>query len=215
MATQTNKNAEQGQQQQGQSMTRDPQQQMGSPRRGGGYALGLPLTPAEFLRMNPFSLMRRMTEELDRAFGGSDGGDQVERAWAPVIEVMQRDKNYVVRAEIPGLNPNDVKLEITDDAITIQGERKFEKEENKGGIHVTERRYGRFYRAIPLPEGAKAEEAQARYENGVLEVIVPTEGQRSKSREIPIQASSSGTTAGSGEQSGRTSGTGDGSNKAA
>jgi HSP20 family protein len=108
-----------------------------------------------------------------------------------------------------------VKLEITDDAIVIQGERKIEREENRGGMHVTERQYGRFYRAIPLPEGAKAEEARARYESGVLEVIVPTEEQRSKTREIPIQGGSSGTNAGTGEQSGAKSGSAGGSNKAA
>ena len=82
-------------------------------------------------------------------------------------------------------------------------------------MHVTERRYGRFYRAIPLPEGAKADEARAKFENGVLEVIVPTEEQRPKSREIPIQGGTSGTQAASGEQSGAKSGSASGSNKAA
>src|SRR6185295_1138195 len=100
----------------------------------------------------------------------------------------------------PGLHPDDVKLEITDDAIVLEGERKGEREENKGGLHVTERRYGRFYRAIPLPEGAKTDDARAKFENGVLEVTVPIELLKSKRREIPIQGGSQATTASSGQK---------------
>ena len=165
-------------------MTRSSQQQRSSP--SSGYLLPY-LTPADIFRMNPFSLMRRMSEELDRAFGESNEREQRERTWTPAVEVMQREGNFVVRAELPGLNQEDVKLEITDDAIVLEGERKDEREENKGGLHVTERRYGRFYRAIPLPEGAKTDDARAKFENGVLEVTVPTEEPKSKRREIPIQ----------------------------
>jgi HSP20 family protein len=153
--------------------------------------LGLPLRPAEFFRTNPFSLMRRMTEELDRAFSEPAGGEQSERTWVPAIEVTQRDGNFVVRAELPGLRTEDVKVEITDGALVIEGERKVEHDKTKGGIHVTERRYGKFLRAIPLPDSAKVDEARAKYENGVLEVTLPAEDERSKRREIPIQASSS------------------------
>jgi HSP20 family protein len=95
-----------------------------------------------------------------------------------------------VRAELPGLNPGEVKLEITDDAIVIQGERKEEHEGTKGGVHVTERRYGKFYRAVPLPDGARADDARAAYAKGVVEITVPVEEQRSKRREIPIQTGS-------------------------
>jgi HSP20 family molecular chaperone IbpA len=73
-----------------------------------------------------------------------------------------------VRADLPGVDPNDLNVEV---------------------IYITERQYGRFYRAIPLPEGTRVGEATARYENGVLEVNVPTEEQRTERREIPIQAS--------------------------
>jgi HSP20 family protein len=189
MATQTTQSSEQSQQSPGQAIAKGSQGQLEQSRRG-GYAMGIPLIPADFFRMNPFSLMRRMTEELDRTFSEVSGRDFGDRVWIPAIELTQRAGNYVVRAEVPGLHPNDVKLEIADDTIVIQGERKVEHEETKGGLHVTERRYGKFYRAIPLPEGAKADEASARYENGVLEVTVPVEEQGSKRREIPIQASS-------------------------
>ncbi len=202
MAVQTTKqNEQQNQPSQGQAMTRGSQQQ-----GRGGYALGLPLTPADLLRMDPFTLMQRMTREFDRAFGAGDGGREAERVWAPAIEVTQQEGNYVVRAELAGVKPDEVKLAITDDAIVIEGERKVQHEETRGGIHVSERRYGRFYRAIPLPEGAKVDQATAKFENGVLEITVPTEQQQSKPREIPIQGSSAGTTESSGDQAGSSSG---------
>jgi HSP20 family protein len=191
MAKQTTESTEQNQQTQTHGVVRETQGQMERSRQGA--ATMMPFSPADFLRMNPFSLMRRMTEALDRTFAEVNGREVAERAWAPLIDVTQQDGQYVVRAEVPGLNPNDVRLEITDDAIVIQGERKVEHEETEGGIHVTERRYGRFYRAIPLPEGAKVDEARATYENGVLEVRVPTEEQKDRRREIPIQTAAEAT----------------------
>jgi len=140
-----------------------------------------------------------MSEELDRTFGESRGREHGDGAWTPAVEIMQRDGNYVVRAELPGLKPEEVKLEVADDAIVLEGERKDEREETKGGLHVTERRYGRFYRAILLPEGAKPEEAKAKFENGVLEVTVPTEEQKPKRREIPIQGGSQSTAGAAGQ----------------
>jgi HSP20 family protein len=143
--------------------------------------------------MNPFFLMRRMTEEMERVieqsgFRRSDGGT----AWMPAIEVTERDGNYVVRAELPGLKPEDVKVEVVDNALVLEGERKFEREEDKGGVHRTERRYGRFYRSIPLPEGANVEQVRARFENGVLEVTAPMLAQHTNRRQVPVEASSTG-----------------------
>ena len=104
------------------------------------------------------------------------------------MEVSQQDGNYQVRAELPGINPSDVKLELTDEALIIEGERNAETHENKGGVQLTERQYGRFYRSIPLPEGAKGEEAKARFENGVLEVTVPVQEPKETRRQIPIES---------------------------
>src|SRR3954452_12431420 len=113
------------------------------------------LIPMEFFSGSPFSMMRRMSEEMDRIFGefgrgqsGAGGG-----MWSPAIEVSQREGKYIVHAELPGLKPEEVKVELTDDALVIQGERRSQNEENQGGMHRSERRYGQFYRAIPIPEG--------------------------------------------------------------
>jgi HSP20 family protein len=106
-----------------------------------------------------------MTEEMDRVFG--DTGLSRESAgdglWSPAIEVSERDGNYVIRAELPGLKPEDVKLEIEDDALVLQGERRDEREQEEGGVRRTEIRYGRFYRSIPLPEGANMDQINAKF----------------------------------------------------
>ncbi len=83
----------------------------------------------------------------------------------------------------------EAKLEIADDAIVLEGERRMENQDNKSGLHLTERQYGRFYRTLPLPESSDTGKAWARFGNGVLEITGPRRAeQRNKSREIPIQA---------------------------
>ena len=164
--------------------------QPGSKARTGMFPAAMMLAPGDLFRMGPFALMRRMSEEMDRVFGefGLHRGEGAREGWAPAIEVSQADGKYLIRAELPGVNHKDVKLEITDEAVVVQGERTSEHEERKGNVHLTERHYGHFYRAIPLPEGAKAEEARAKFENGLLEVTVPVPEQKAKRREIPIEA---------------------------
>jgi HSP20 family protein len=156
----------QNRQSEGQSERRDMARgsQQGTLARRAAFPVSL-VAPIDFLRMNPFSLMRRMTEEMDRVFG--DTGLSRESAgdglWSPAIEVSERDGNYVIRAELPGLKPEDVKLEIEDDALVLQGERRDEREQEEGGVRRTEIRYGRFYRSIPLPEGANMDQINAKF----------------------------------------------------
>jgi HSP20 family protein len=181
----------------GQELTHSQQRGLA---RGSGFPAGF-ITPGDFFRMTPFSLMRRMTEEMDRVLGefGLSGGDGGKGVWSPAIEVSEHDGNYVVRAELPGVNPGDVKLEITNDAVILQGERKIEHEETKSGLHLTERLYGNFYRSIPLPEGANIDQARAKFDNGVLELTVPVQEQRSKRREVQIETNAQGSAASSGK----------------
>jgi HSP20 family protein len=155
-----------------------------------GFPAGMLIPPGDFFRLNPFSMMRRMSEEMNRLMGefGMSRSDNATAVWAPAIEISQSEGKYMVRAELPGIKPEDVKIETTDEAVILQGERKVETHENKGGMQVTERQYGRFYRAIPLPEGAKVEEAKAKFENGMIEVTVPVPAQKEKRRQVPIEA---------------------------
>ncbi|HLH16559.1 MAG TPA: Hsp20/alpha crystallin family protein [Bryobacteraceae bacterium] len=142
-------------------------------------------TPSEFFR-DPFSVMRRFREEMDRVFARSFGEEFGNGAWMPAIEVSEQNGNLQVRAELAGLKPEDVKIEATEDSLVIQGERKSEHEEKREGVFRSERRYGKFYREIPLPEGAKVDQAKAHFDNGVLEVTLPIPERKSNRRQIPI-----------------------------
>jgi HSP20 family protein len=155
------------------------------------------LNPFGFFDDDPFSVIRRMQRELNRAFSqtgassSSRADDLSDVVWVPPVEVAVRDNNFVVSAELPGLSDEDVTVEIRDDAVVIQGERQVERDEDQGGIRRTERRYVRFYREIPLPDGADPEQATAEITNGVLQINVPISQAQSNTRQIPVQASSS------------------------
>ncbi len=109
---------------------------------------------------------------LSRVFG-REPASGAAGAWAPSVEMTEREGQLVIHAELPGLSRDDVKVEVTDDAVTIQGERKEEKKEEKKGYYFNECRYGSFFRTIPLPEGVDPSKATAEFKNGVLEVMMP------------------------------------------
>jgi HSP20 family protein len=129
---------------------------------------------------------------MDRVFGaGAGAGEDV--LWSPPVEVSEGQGQYKVRAELAGLKPEDVTLEIEDGALTLQGE-KSQHEEKKDDMHRTEIRYGRFFRRIPLPEGASIDQARAKFDNGVLEISVPVPQRKEERRQIPIQKVSAAST---------------------
>lgn len=154
---------------------------------------------------SPFALMRRFSEDMDRIFGdffsdfGTPRGSLPSRSggrmnlqqgqWAPPIEVFQQDNQLIVRAELPGLGKDDINVEVTDDLLTISGERREEHEENKQGYRHSERRYGRFSRSVTLPEGVNTDEMRAHFRNGVLEITIPTPEREQRGRRIEIQES--------------------------
>jgi HSP20 family protein len=160
-------------------------------RKGGGHVARrgehMPFwRPADFFRASPFGLLQRFNEEMDRAFSRWGGEHEGWGAFAPAIEVTEREGNLVVCADLPGMNKDDVKIEVSGDELVIQGERKREHEETREGYRRSERSYGHFYRSVPLPEGAEIEKARAEFKDGVLEVKVPVPEGKSKRRQIPI-----------------------------
>jgi HSP20 family protein len=146
-------------------------------------------SPLEIFGMNPFSLMRQLSEEMDRTFGAlwPEVAPETTAAWSPPVEITQRDDKMVISVELPGVKKEDLKVEVADGNLFIQGERKREAEEERGIIYRSERAYGNFFRCISLPEGARTDQAKAEFRDGVLEISVPIpESQRA--REIPIAA---------------------------
>ena len=153
-----------------------------------------PATPAPCrTHATPFAFMGRFAEEMDRLFEdfGLEAGWLMPRLltrgkellgrkgevpaaeWTPRIEVFEREGQFVVRAELPGMTPEDVKVEVTREHIVLEGERREEKKEEREGYYYGERRYGTFYRAIPLPEGVDTAKAAAEFSKGVLEIVMP------------------------------------------
>jgi len=144
--------------------------------------LGPDLFRTNLFGTNPFALMRRFGDEMERAFGKTGEAG----AWRPVIEVKREKGNLLIHAELPGLKKEDVKVAITGDLLEIEGERKLETEEKRNGFVHTERNYGKFYRAIALPERANAEKATAEFANGVLEIAIPVPEVNRVTKEIPV-----------------------------
>lgn len=143
----------------------------------------------------PFTLMRRLNDEIERLFEDFDfrrpfAAITTTRAfdWLPAIEVFQKEQELFVRLELPGLTKKDVKIEITPEYLTIEGERKQEKEEKGEGFLRTERSYGTFFRSIALPDGVKTDAAKATFKDGILEIDIPLMvAKPTGSRTLPIE----------------------------
>jgi HSP20 family protein len=173
-------------------------QQQAGLARGGGFD--------SFFGGGPTAFMQRFRDEMDKLFEdfgfgrnwlapwserqGSlwprGFGEAGRSLWSPQVEVFERAGRLVVRADLPGLKKEDVKVEITDDALVISGERKSEFEDNREGYYRSERSYGSFLRRVPLPEGVAADAADATFRNGVLEVTMQAPQRQSRSRQIEI-----------------------------
>lgn len=143
---------------------------------------------------SPFRALQRMADEMDRMFDDFGLGrrwssplwrETGTEAWAPDIDVFQKNNELTIRADIPGMKRDEVTVDIADDAVTIQGERKRESEEEREGYYRSERSYGSFCRVVPLPEGAMTEQAKANFRDGVLEITMPAPP-ASKGRRLDI-----------------------------
>jgi HSP20 family protein len=187
-------------------MAHDDKQQYQMPARqqepGAGRMTRAPFgleRDTDFWNASPFQMMRRMQEDMDRVFGslfgqprgGISAVAQGLTGWSPSIDVYETDKEIVVKADLPGVEPEDLELYCTPDAVVLRGETRHEDERQEGSTHRVERAYGRFERQISLPPGARPDDAKANFRNGVLELRVPkTEEARQRMRRIPIGGSS-------------------------
>jgi HSP20 family protein len=125
--------------------------------------------------------LAELREEIDSIFdnffgrGRKEGLEKWEGAGlrSPAVDMEETDKEIIVKAEMPGLEPEDFQISLTENTLTIKGEKKEEKEEKKRNYHMIERRYGSFYRSIPLPCCVETDKVDANYRKGILEITLP------------------------------------------
>ncbi len=125
----------------------------------------------ELTEWRPFSDFAELRHRLDQAF--RDFGDGAQRGWTPSVDVVKNGDKLMLRADLPGIKPDEVKIEVEGDVLTVSGEHKEEKEDKRENYVRRERRYGSFSRSMSIPSGVKAEDVEATTEDGVLEVTVP------------------------------------------
>lgn len=142
------------------------------------------------VRWDPFGEMLRMQRDLDRIFSRVGVAERGEEgiAWMPKIDVKRSGDDIVVHAELPGIDPADVDIEVTDNVLSIRGERKADEEEEGEGWLVCESCYGSFERSLTIPEGVDPASITASFNNGILEVRVPKalEAARPKTTRIEV-----------------------------
>jgi HSP20 family protein len=114
--------------------------------------------------------------------GSGSAGNGGLRRWHPAMDLVETDEHFVLRADLPGVDENDVKVELEDNVLTISGERRHEQEVKNGGYYRIERASGAFARTLTLPEGVDAEAVQASFDKGVLDVRIPKPAERKPRR---------------------------------
>ena len=171
---------------------REPERSVHSPRSADVRS------PTYSTIASPFTLMRRLAEDMDRIFDDFAFGQRgipasgepagMRTAWSPEIETFRRGDNLVIRADLPGLKKEDLKVDIENEMLTIEGERNQENRDERDGYFRTERSYGHFFRAIPLPEGVDESACDATFKDGVLEVTLPApKAMERKARRVEIR----------------------------
>jgi len=133
------------------------------------------------MRWDPFSEMNSLQREINRLFSdsmkreGTGTGEFVTRSWAPSVDVIDKENEIVVKAELPGMEQKDIDVHLEDNQLTIKGERNFEKEDKGENYLRQERVYGSFYRSFTIGSGIQADKVNANYKNGILEIVLPKE----------------------------------------
>jgi HSP20 family protein len=144
------------------------------------------------VRWEPLRELSSLQSEMNRLFntvfdqptGGAGNGGALRR-WMPAMDLVETDDHFVLRADLPGLSEDDVKIELEDNTLTLSGERKAEHESRDEGFYRVERAFGTFSRSLTLPRGVNAEAVEASFDRGVLEVRIP-KPEEPKPRRIEI-----------------------------
>ena len=142
-------------------------------------------------KWNPFKEMEELQSRLNTYFGNtpltrnSDEEAVAPARWAPLVDIVEDEKEYLIKAELPEINKEDISVKVDKGVLSITGERKFEKEEKDKKYHRVERSYGHFTRTFTIPEDADADNVKAEFKNGVLEVHLQ-KAEKAKPKQIEV-----------------------------
>lgn len=134
-------------------------------------------------------LEREMSQMMERFFGEAPEGSAQSSltVWAPRVDVEEDDKQYVIKADLPGVDPKEVEISVADGALVLRGHKKEQREDKKKNYHRIERFEGQFYREIPLPQSIDVDKIQAKSSNGVLTITIPKKPE-AQPKKIAVQA---------------------------
>ncbi|HOV91076.1 MAG TPA: Hsp20/alpha crystallin family protein [Syntrophorhabdaceae bacterium] len=143
----------------------------------------------EIALWKPWREMERIRKEMDNIWDTFFDrrpvrGDGVSE-WMPSLDVSETKNSYIVKAEVPGIDPKDVEISLSENVLTIKGEKKQEKEEENENYHIIERSYGGFTRSFKLPGQIQGDKVKANYKNGILKITLP-KTEEAKKKEIKI-----------------------------
>ena len=145
------------------------------------------------IRWDPFKEMEDVQSRFTRLFGltpaRTENGDRelmTITEWAPSVDIIEDEKEWLVKADLPEVKKEEVKVTVENGVLTITGERKFEKEEKDKKYHRIERSYGNFLRSFTLPDGADGSKVNAEFKDGVLKVHLP-KGEKAKPKAVEVK----------------------------
>ena len=122
----------------------------------------------------PFTEIETIREQLDKVFDQlAATRDNSEATWMPALELVAAGDNFVLKAQLPGIDPKDIDVQVTREAISISGERRYENTDDKSGYVRSEFRYGKFHRVLPLPAPIQNDSVQAECKDGILTLTLP------------------------------------------
>ena len=144
-----------------------------------------------FRELEPFRDFDRMKMEMDRLWSSfSEGGlrrrTDEDGGWLPSLDIAETKNDLVVKAELPGMDPKDIDISLSDGSLTIKGEKKQKREEKEENYHFIERSYGSFCRSVRLPKEVKHDKVSASFKNGVLKIVLP-KSEEAKKKEIKVK----------------------------
>lgn len=138
----------------------------------------------------PWGLLGEFQREINQLFDPRNDASVVTNDWVPAVDVREHKDRFVIRADLPGVDPKNIDVTMENGMLTIRGKREEEKETGGNGWHRVERASGSFYRRFSLPDSADAEKISAHTANGVLEVTIPKQ-ERVKARKISVDVARS------------------------